>query len=179
MENIESMEIFSQLKSIYNSPKLYLVNFFEDIRNRIDVQCQVFLNNIDLDNLTKEKALQQQQDMIDQVDLFQSRCLANLESNHIDQMNFKDIDHHSEKRNMCSELYKRQKVLFMNKGIVFLSIDKCDELFELRPLIWNDLTEEYEEPKNSEILLGILILIEDEFLLYSRKFNIPLRLVQY
>jgi hypothetical protein len=41
------------------------------------------------------KALEQQQEMINEVDLFQKKCLDNLAKNPLDQVNLEEIEHRS------------------------------------------------------------------------------------
>ena len=54
MDKLES--IFSELRSSFNSPAVYLVKQFDEIRNQIDTECQVYLNIYGLDVHDKEKA---------------------------------------------------------------------------------------------------------------------------
>ena len=56
----------------------------------------------------------------------------------------------------------------MDKGIVYVGLGKYERLFGLSISQWDD-DNGFVQPKHSEILFGILILIEDEFLLYGDK----------
>jgi len=179
-------KILFELKSIDSSPKLYLVNHFDMVRNKIDLDTECYLDTIKLLvkdqskdwHLTlKECVYQRQQGMINEVDLFQEQCVSNLTSNPIGQMNLEEIEcglkdlrlDNQEmvlkfQRQLYCELHNRKKTLFLNKGMVYLSREFCGETFSY----WkNDKKENFR----SVVLLGCLFLVEDEFLIYSDKFK--------
>ncbi len=88
-------DIYSELKSAASHPKVYLVNTLDELRNQIDIECQKYLNRKNLGIELKMKALEQQQEMINEVDLFQKKCLDNLAKNPLDQVNLEEIEHRS------------------------------------------------------------------------------------
>ena len=167
--------IFSELASSLNS-KIYLVNHFDDIRNRIDLECQSFLNRDVKEAENLRKATEQQHGLVTEVDLFEKKCLHNLEKNPYDQLDLdefdrrlKSLDSSDQKavleleKDIYSELYSRKKLLFMNKGIFFLNKNNLDK--------FSQFEEKESDMENSDILFGSLFLIEDEFFIFSEKFR--------
>lgn len=71
--------ILSELKSTVSSKRIAIVKHFDDIRNKIDIGRQAFLEKNCLTVEDKEKAIQQQTEMMNEVDLLQRQCLSNLE----------------------------------------------------------------------------------------------------
>ena len=58
----------------------------------IDLECQKYLDNNKLELESKEKAVLQQQEMIDEVDSFQKKCLAYLKTEQNHQINFEEFE---------------------------------------------------------------------------------------
>ena len=148
-----------------------MINFFDDIRNQIDTECQLYLCKPGLTKEEKSKALQTQQTMVDNVDRFQKQCLDNLRSNpgvelKLVGQNLRNFDLRNNKvvlkleQDLCTELHNRNKFLFVNKGILFFNNAKCEVLFKMKC----DNPEKYPQ-------FGILVLIQDEFLIYSDKIS--------
>jgi len=174
MNDIENH--LEELKSINTNPKAYLVNYFDHIRNIIDIDTQAYLND-DYCCKAKERATKHLLEMIAAVNLFEKQCISNLNSNPVGQIKFEEFnqrvkcidskDAELEKELYC-ELFTIKKKLFMDKGIVYVGLGKYERLFGLSISQWDD-DNGFVQPKHSEILFGILILIEDEFLLYGNK----------
>lgn len=162
--------IMSELKAATSSPRVYLVNYFDDIRSQIDIDCQTYLNN-EFEKM--EQAIRHQDQMINQVDLFQKECLANLGTIPFDLKRLNDLEDRFnsvdigdkesvlkiEKDIYCA-LFEIKKLLFLKKGIIFVNLEKCEKFIEP--------TCKQIDP---QILFGLLFLIEDEFILYSDKFQ--------
>ncbi len=161
--------LLHELRSAVNSPKLYLVKYFDDIRNQIDICCESYLQARDLTVRAKEIALQKQQEMISAVDLFEKECLINLETNTgglvgLDELecSLKSLDPSNKEKvlqvekSVYCQLYERKKFLFMNKGIIFFDMDNCCQYLPIQC--------------HPQVLFGHLFIIEDEFLLFSEKF---------
>ncbi len=112
---METINIDLELKAIIYNPRLYLANFFADIRNQIDTECHIYLECQDLNVENKEQAVENQLVMIKEVDTFEKQCLDNLSSYPMDQLELnKDEPEHY-------QLYERKKSLFLNKTLVFLN----------------------------------------------------------
>lgn len=70
---------FIELKLAIARPALYLANYFEEMRCQIDMACETYSTSKDCESEEKkEKAIQLQIDMINQVDQFDKECLFNL-----------------------------------------------------------------------------------------------------
>ena len=48
---------FNEMKSMIASPKCFLIQHFDGVRNQIDLECQKYLGNIKLKLKYKEKAI--------------------------------------------------------------------------------------------------------------------------
>ncbi len=186
MDKLE--EIHLELKSTANS-RIYLVSYFDEIRNQIDVECETYLSKIDsrikLDQdkreKQKEKAIEQQQEFIKEVDLFQQECLKNLGADPIEPLNFEELERRLnsvnlknnnsvlelEKELYCT-LYNRKKLIFMNKGILFLSLEKYKKFCGVKMRCSNSFSASRPQ-KSPDILFGILLLVEDEFIIYNEE----------
>lgn len=160
MDKLET--VLSELKSAVNSPKVYLTTYFEDIRNQIDVGCQIYLNRRDLATTAKEQAIQQQQEMINEVDLFEKQCLSNLQKIPRDFRDLEELESRLENRNslkklekdIYSRLHETKKLIFMNKGILYFDRKNSQKFCKTQTLA-------------GTISFGSLYMIEDELLLFS------------
>lgn len=159
--------VLDELKAIVQNPRVYLVNYFDEIRNQIDVECQTFLNRPNLSIGVQDLAIQQQEELISQVDLFQTKCLTNLHTISYDQAELEDLENRFNIKDeeidndIYCALYNRKKLLFKNKGLMFFNLRDAKEFIESS---YNEL--------DSGILFGLLFLIDDEFLLDSDDFQL-------
>ena len=158
---------YDELKAIVDHPKLYLVNCFDEIRNEIDIECAKYLDKKNLAQELKEKAIEQQQEMIDELEAFQRQCLANRNcSNPNDQSQLDELEQRLKfvdkngvsdlEKDLTCAIYNRKKMLFMNQGVIFNTTNEHKKLLIYRSNF-------------RDILFGLLILIEDEFLIKSEK----------
>ena len=162
---------FNEMKSMNSSPKCFLIQHFDDVRNKIDLECQKYLDNNELKVESKEKAILRQQEMIDEVDSFQKKCLANLKTEQTHQINFEEFEKRLKLqdkddvmelgKDLCCAIHKIKKELFMNQGIVFFTKENYEKLFKIRSKLYS----------SNSFIFGNLILIEDEFLMNSDKFE--------
>lgn len=164
----ELKPILNDLKSALNGPKIYLVNHFDQLRSQIDIACQTYLKADDLTAENKEKAQKQQQDMINEVDLFQKKCLANLETIQVDSPNLDDLEQRMNglylednktslktKKDIYCAFNDRIKVLFTNQGLVFVDMDNYKQYLDFRDI--------YNMKEDHDILFGMLFIVEDDF----------------
>lgn len=160
--------VLRELKLAADSPEIYLANFFRELQNQIDLECEAFLNRANVSDRDKGRAIQQQIQMINEVDLFQRKCLANLTRIPIGP---ERVEHgHANEKDFYRALFKRQKLLFMNQGVIFFNNKNFDQFLQVN-LHFYLLSFKYENPLQ---LFGLLIFIEDEFLIYSDKTNLML-----
>jgi hypothetical protein len=167
---------FNEMKSIIASPKFFLIQHFDDVRNKIDLECQKYLDNNELELESKEKAILRQQEMIDEVDLFQKECLANLKTEQLDQINLEEFEKRLQLqdkddvmelgKDLCCATYNFKRELFVNQGIVFFTKVKYKKLFGKKGHYYGE-----QDYLINSLMFGSLILIEDEFLINSDKFE--------
>ncbi len=160
------------MKSIIDTPKCFLIQHFDGVRNQIDLECQKYLGNIKLKLKYKEKAILQQQEMIDEVDSFQKKCLANLKKEQTHQINLEEFEKRLKLqdkddvmelgKDLCCATYNFKRELFMNQGIVFFSKVKYKKLFGKKGHYYGE-----QDYLINSLMFGSLILIEDEFLINS------------
>jgi hypothetical protein len=167
---------FNEMKSMIASPKCFLIQHFDWVRGKIKDECQKYLDNNELELESKEKAILRQQEMIDEVDSFQKQCLAYLKTEQLDQINFEEFEERLQLqdkddvmelgKDLCCAIHGIKKELFMNQGIVFYSKENYEKLF--------DIHEDHRKlfsKQTDDVMFGSLILIEDEFLINSDKFE--------
>ena len=151
--NKRESNLLNDLKLAVDSPKRYLANYFDEMKNQIDLECQVYLGQDELADEYKERAINEQLEMIQEVDSFEQKCLANV--GHLELPTKEQIDGIREEKELYIALHQVQKQLFMNQGIIF----------NRNPI------------KSYRILspFGRLIIIEDEFMILNEKVKQMLR----
>ena len=164
---------FNEMKTMITTPKIFLIQHFDWVRDQIKDECQKYINNNELKVESKEKAILIQDEMIDEVDSFQKKCLANTKTEQRHQINFEEFEKRLQLQDkdlvmelgkeLCCAIHSIKKELFMNQGIVFYSKDNYEKLFDFH---YHSCGEEF-----GSVLFGNLILIEDEFLINSDKFE--------
>lgn len=152
----------SELESAVNSPKLYIEYLLDEIRNQIVLEYQTYLAKDDVSLEDKERAKQQQKAMIKEVNLLQERCISNLGTLQSDHTGVGELDSHLSnlywdeteailkmEKDQDYTLYLRQKLLFMNQGLIFLN----------KSFLKGLSSREYPE-----MLFGALLIVKDEYL---------------
>lgn len=135
------------------------MNQFDEIRNQIDIECQIYLNADDVAFKEKEKAMLKQEEMNKEVGRFQRRCLSNLETLQCDQTGIEDLEQRfstldlkdSEallklQKDLNYALLQRQKLIFMSQGFVFLNKSYCERLLKVE----TDSDEESDEDQDTD-----------------------------
>ncbi len=160
----EAKNLLEQLKSAVNQPRLYIYQFFEDMRNDIDIQSCTTLNETN-----KERIYEHQTKLITQVQEFESLCLEQVYVDNVS--NFQVAIEQTEsylkgpvvseaeidrvKRLLSSELINVEKILFHNKCMFFVKAgdNSATDNLEILSIIIK---------KNN--LFGLLITVEDCFI---------------
>lgn len=156
-------------KSMFQFPKLYLSNFFSELRNKIDVTFLTKINN-ELDYGIKDDLNENWIEIIDHLNSFETQCSSNqrtnkfniqvtketnLEIGKIENLlaNFK-LDSYDLVLEMINEQnFKIKKLLFLNKTIVFLGENK-----------YASLTKKFTKKFNARTTAGILLIVSDEYI---------------
>jgi len=169
---------FNEMKSIIDTPKCFLIEHFDGLRNRIDLECQNYIDNNELKLESKEKAILQQQEMIDEVDSFQKQCLASLKTKQTYQINLEEFEKRLQLqdkdevmqlgKDLCCAIHNIKRELFMNQGIVFYTRDNYKKLFDFhKEQNRHRCSCHNQDYRIDLVMFGSLILIEDEFLIDS------------
>ncbi len=130
----EAWNLLEQFKTAVNMPRLYVYQFFENMRNEIDIQSFKALNETN-----KERIYEHQAKLIVKVQEFESFCLEQLveKANDfqviIEQVETilngavvfqAELDRINEL--LSNEILKVEKVLFQDKSMFFLKNGKID-----------------------------------------------------
>jgi hypothetical protein len=73
-----------ELKQALNSPRIYLAEFFSDLCQRIDIQCELYLQAHSENQEKSTEALKSQAQMIEQVKLLEEECLSHVADSQMD-----------------------------------------------------------------------------------------------
>ena len=76
--NKRESNLSDDLKLAVDSPKRYLATYFDELKNQIDLECQMYLGRDKLADKDKDRAISEQLEMIQEVDSFEQKCLANV-----------------------------------------------------------------------------------------------------
>ena len=174
--NVSSAKtLLKQFKTAIEEPKLYIFQFFECLKNEIDIECQTKLNDSN-----QEQVLEQQEYIIDKVNEIERFCLEeqnltktynkdlsrNYKSN-IDQieanLNNSDIKQDElDKINefLTDELFIIEKGLFQNKSILFIN----EKNMKVNDYIMKEKLSFLYEIIHQNNWIGSLILVEDCFI---------------
>jgi hypothetical protein len=159
----EAKNLLEKLKLAVNQPRLFVYQFFEDIRNDIDTQSCIALNDSN-----KERIYKHQAELISTVQEFESLCLeqVNVDSVSDFQVSIEQTESILNKRIvsnaeldrvkglLSNELRTIEKALFHDKCMFFVKAgdnSATDNLVMLSNII---------EQNN---LFGLLIIVEDCF----------------
>ena len=125
------LKVIDDLKQIYETPKLYLDNFFMDLRNEIDKQVNTNLINLE-EEKDKIELNEIWKEMISKIESFEKECNQNSinDFQKISNLNIFEFDLKQDKVNDLNEIreqiytieYQMMKQLFQNKTIAFIQI---------------------------------------------------------
>ncbi len=175
----ETQNLLEQFKSAINHPSLYVYQFFEYMRNDIDIQSCKTLN----DN-NKELIYEHQAKLIIKVQEFERICLEQVNLNNASDFQL-TIEQTESNLNgafasqaeldrinwlLSNELLKVEKVLFQDKCMFFVKAGEIDDEFVVRED--DESGSDKSVTDNLEILItkikqnnlfGLLISVEDCF----------------
>ncbi len=167
--NKRKTNLLKDLKLIVDTPKRYLTSYFAELKNQIDLECQVCIGRDNLVDEEKEKAISQQLELIQEVDSFEQKCLANVEQ--LELPTKEQIDGIREEKELYIALHQVQKQLFMNEGMLFLDSKRFEELVQEEQGSNFGVFDPLVYPSEH------LIILEDEFMVLNEKVKQILRLV--
>ena len=171
----EAEKLLEKFRSVVNQPRLYVYQFFEDMRNDIDIQFCKALNETN-----KEQMYEHQAKLISEVQQFESLCLEHV--NVDSASDFQGILEQTEsklngpvvsqaeldtvKELLSNELLKIEKVLFQDKCMFFLKAGEIGDVdYEVD---WvgsktNNL-EVWSNVIKHKKMFGLLITVKDCFI---------------
>jgi len=149
----ELAEKFHQLQTAYSQPRIYTANFFAGLINTVDISAEMFLaDQIDRMNEISEQARIDQSKIVETIEEHQKKLVGNEFENDLELLD-KIRSLGAQLLSIQETLLLVQKRIFMNKGLWFwdnLGLDSCKR----------------QENESSSIKpFGILIVLEDEFML--------------
>lgn len=156
----------NDLKLACQNPRVYLSNYFTEFRNKIDLECQVFLKKeTNLESKRYSQALEYQDSIINQVNAFEKACCNNIPKNQLNsdlsmklEAKISNIESKLEnydklKEDRVYEIFELvlngltmvQTELFKNTGIIFVSNKTNRKLasFGLLLMICNTYVSQY------------------------------------
>jgi hypothetical protein len=147
-----NLENITQIKLIIQNPRIYLSNYFDDLKNLIDLEYFETILRDRIDKNSQVDLCKRHQEITEKLNQVQIECfqnfplsqinveifnqiktfLNNIESQNIDNLN----------QSIYENLMKLQKILFSNKSLIFL---KKKDIPDLKSF-------------------GLLICVEDQFM---------------
>lgn len=173
----------NKLETVFQSPRIFLANHFNELRNQIDIECEKFLQA--QNDKQSERALQAldfQSRMIEQVGRYEQECLAHSPANKLDnelaesirnklkllEQHVKELTQNQLREATYSEvnglvldtLDNILRFLFMNREMVLLTGD-CPLVREIDARVQSDFDVfQFRVVKS----FGVLLIIRDEFI---------------
>ena len=129
----EMLQKLEDLKSIVELPKLYLANYFQELRNKVDIEMvsKQMLHNNHIEMKTELNQIWVE--MISKIDSFEKQCTKNIDDlqsnvNRIEEIRI-TLDNQNEATNLQliedkiqEEEFELFKKLFKNRTIIFEDI---------------------------------------------------------
>ena len=105
----------NELNEAFKRPRIYLVEYFNNLRSRIDIDCELFIQaNVNL----RFEVIKQQTFMVNELDKLEQVCLKNLPTDHL-----KDDVNEKIKKNI-STIQSELKLLDAQNGQILNRIDE-------------------------------------------------------
>ena len=152
----------NQLKSTFISPKLYLSDYFSDLKGQIIVECENFIKEQnDINNEASVKAIDFKSQMISEIKVFEQECQINLQSHSLLDENFRKTISDSIKTIEAN--LKEFESNSDNKPLLIVSQPKDDD-----ELIFSKLTSNPNISTNEYLLFDVGETINETLLLIQR-----------
>lgn len=160
------MKSVKELKQILKEPKLYLLNYFDELQSQIDIECELMLQKQnDLQSPASIELIKTQCQMAGKLKDFEQTCLLSLKANRTEKLNQLDcllgvVDSIESDVTENGEISRRQRVeqimasvqevLFDNKSMMFVTNKNPSKLLK--------------EKMHTQLKpYGSLLIIEDQF----------------
>jgi len=113
-------------KMSYESPRLYLDNYFSDTRNRVDIEAELKIIKFNADSNVHDKINQIRQGMINKIDSFEEECIQNFrkQSELISQFSRKisnliKTENKGDEQMIENIFLEFKQILFLNRALHF------------------------------------------------------------
>jgi len=187
----ELNNLLKGFKSALNQPRLYVFKFFDDLKNKIDIQFCKILNETN-EAQTNDKIYEQQAKLIEKVQDFESLCSLQINEETLSDFNgtIEKIERDLNEPNvsqdelwnierfLTNEFKNIHKILFQNKCLFFVNAIQIIEAYD--NLIKSRINEESEylnclkilSKKIKERNLSGFLVTVDECFIHKELFDI-------
>jgi len=177
---LELQGLLKQLELAVKQPRLYISQYFDDLKNQIDIKCCQFL-----DETNRERVYEHQSKLIGKVNEFESLCLKHYNEDVIDRFHMEIQNTDDEIKNksdfsaveldqieklLSTKLLNIDKALFQNKCMFFIQPSNTDDKKIVKDTNIIGHLEYISMKLKTDNLFGLLVFVEDHFI-ESRLFN--------
>ncbi len=179
MSHADVQNLMKQLKTAKEQPRLYIYQYFEDLKNEIDIQCYKTLNETN-----KERMVEDQVMLIEKVEEFKSVCIKELSESVNeerasdfklrfvqiqDDMKRPDVSEDELERMkgfLMDELLETETNLFLNQSMFFVKAgeNECEGIASRGAKSITSLLEWLSKKARLNQFFGLLIYVEDSFI---------------
>jgi len=144
-----------ELKKITELPKLYLCNYFKDLRERVDIEFAPKQQELQNDKEKKNELDELWKQMITKIDLFEKSCIRKTYDLNVNKIRINEIE----------EILNSEQLIDLKKlqdEIENEETNLLQNLFQNKSILFR----KYDQDKvQSKIIDGQLIVLFDEFII--------------
>jgi len=144
-----------KLKGIIELPDLYLADYFDALRNRVDKECATKQLKLQNDKEKKNELDELWQKMITKIDLFERKCIRKIY----------DLDENKTRITEIEKKLNNEKLIDLKKVQDEIEKEESNlfqKLFQNKSILFRKHSNE-DKPKK-KIIDGQLIVLDDEFI---------------
>ena len=144
-----------KLKGIIELPDLYLADYFDALRNRVDKECATKQLKLQNDKEKKNELDELWQKMITKIDLFERKCIRKIY----------DLDENKTRITEIEKKLNNEKLIDLKKAQYEIEKEEnylFQKLFQNKSILFRKHSNEDKTEK--KIIDGQLIVLDDEFI---------------
>jgi len=144
-----------KLKGIIELPDLYLADYFDALRNRVDKECATKQLKLQNDKEKKNELDELWQKMITKIDLFERKCIRKIY----------DLDENKTRITEIEKKLNNEKLIDLKKVQDEIEKEESNlfqKLFQNKSILFRKHSNEDKPEK--KIIDGQLIVLDDEFI---------------
>jgi hypothetical protein len=144
-----------KLKGIIELPDLYLADYFDALRNRVDKECATKQLKLQNDKEKKNELDELWQKMITKIDLFERKCIRKIY----------DLDENKTRITEIEKKLNNEKLIDLKKVQDEIEKEESNlfqKLFQNKSILFRKHSNEDKTEK--KIIDGQLIVLDDEFI---------------